>query len=70
MDVVVEAIKEGSNERKLEKDNDDKQPQGGESNPKKNRKKDRKRTDEEADDVENKKSGRKFTKRVKNIEED
>ena len=67
LDTVVEAIKEGNNERKLEKDNDDHvTPQ-----PKKTKKtsKDRSRSVEDGE-ADGKKSTRRLTKKVKNIEED
>jgi len=66
LDTVVQAIREGNNERKLEKDNDE-----GASQVKKTKKptKDHSRVAED-DDAENKKSSRKLTRKVKNIEED
>jgi small subunit ribosomal protein S2 len=66
LDTVVQAIREGNNERKLEKDNDE-----SASQVKKTKKttKDRSRVAED-DDAENKKSSRKLTRKVKNIEED
>ena len=67
LDSVVEAIRSGNNERKLEKDNDD----HGASQPKKNKKssKDRNRMVED-DEIDSKKSSKKLTKKVKHIEED
>jgi small subunit ribosomal protein S2 len=72
LDVVVNAIKTGNNERKMEKDNDEQQQQADAHQTKKFKKssKDRKRVSDEADDVENKKSSKKVTKKVKNLEED
>ena len=67
LDAVVEAIKSGNNERKLEKDNDELvafQPK----KPKRNTR-ERNRMPED-DDVDDKKSGKKLTKKVKNIEVD
>jgi len=67
IDTVVEALKEGNNERKLERDNDEQES----SQPKKSKKpsKDRNRT-ADIEDVDDKKSTKKLTKKVKNIEED
>jgi len=75
LDAVAEAIKEGSSERKLEKDNDDQQQQQqqqrGDSQHKKSRKtsKDRSRVVDDEEVVE-KKSSKKLAKKVKKIEED
>jgi small subunit ribosomal protein S2 len=68
LDTVVEAIREGGNERKLEKDNED---QHAEPQPKKSKKpsRDRNRTVEDIE-VEDKKTGKKLAKKVKNIEVD
>ena len=66
LDTVVEAIKEGYNERKLEKDNDENVSQTKKS---KKTSKDRNRMVED-DEVGKKKTVRKLTKKVKNIEED
>jgi small subunit ribosomal protein S2 len=65
LDTVIEAIREGNNERKLEKDNEEQQ---AESQPKKTKKasRDRNRAVEDVD-VEDKKSVRKLPKKVKNI---
>jgi len=67
LDVVVEALKLGNNERKLEKDNED----HGTSQPRKTKKtsKERNRMMED-DEIEDKKSAKKLTKKVKHIEED
>ena len=67
LDVVVNALKEGGNERSMEKENDDQ----NEVQTKKSKKfsKDRKRTIDD-DEPEGKKSAKKLTKKVKNIEED
>ena len=67
LDAIVEAIRLGNNERKLEKDNDDHSA----TQPKKTKKasKERNRIAED-DDVEDKKSSKKLTKKVKHIEED
>ena len=67
LDTVVEALREGNNERKLEKDNDEQ----ASSQSKKSKKpsKDRNRMSED-EDVDDKKSSKKLTKKVKNIEED
>ena len=67
LDVVVDAIREGNNERQIEKDNDDEAV----SQTKKIKKtsKDRKRLIDD-EDVEKKKTAKKLTRRVKNIEED
>jgi small subunit ribosomal protein S2 len=70
LEVVTDAMKSGNAERKLEKDNEEQQQQADPNQKKTKKSRDRKRTVEEHDDVENKKSGRKFTKKVKNIEED
>ena len=66
LDTVVQAIREGNNERKLEKDNDESASQS-----KKTKKpvKDRNRAVED-EDVDKKKSSKKLTRKVKNIEED
>jgi len=73
LDIVVEAIKEGSSERKLEKDNEDQQQQQqrNDSQPKKSRRnsKDRNRVADDEEVVE-KKSTKKLAKKVKKIEED
>jgi small subunit ribosomal protein S2 len=68
LDTVVEALREGGNERKLEKDSDEQQAS---SQPRKTKKpsKDRNRTADE-DEANDKKSGKKLTKKVKNIEVD
>jgi len=68
IDIVVDALREGNNERKLEKDNDEQQAS---SQPKKSKKpsKDRNRMVDD-EDVDDKKSSKKLTKKVKNIEED
>jgi len=68
IDTVVDALREGNNERKLEKDNDEQQAS---SQPKKSKKpsKDRNRMVDD-EDVDDKKSSKKLTKKVKNIEED
>jgi small subunit ribosomal protein S2 len=68
LDTVVEALREGNNERKLEKDNSDEQAS---SQPKKSKKPSRDRN-RQADDeeVDDKKSAKKLTKKVKNIEVD
>jgi len=68
LDIVVEALREGNNERKLEKDNNDEQAA---SQPKKSKKpsRDRNRMADD-EDVDDKKSAKKLTKKVKNIEED
>ena len=67
LDTVVEALREGGNERKLEKDSDEQQTS---SQPRKTKKpsKDRRSTDD--DEANDKKSGKKLTKKVKNIEDD
>jgi small subunit ribosomal protein S2 len=64
LDSVVDAMKEGNNERKLERDNDE-----GASQNRKSRKpsKDRNMDDEDVDD---RKSARKLARKVKNIEEE
>jgi len=67
LDTVVEAIREGNNERKFERDNDEQDsPQ-----PKKSKKpsKDRNQT-ADIEDVDDKKSSKRLTKKLKNIEED
>ena len=74
LDTVVDAIKEGGNERKLDKDNEDneqQQQQRGDSKTKKNRKfsKDRNRVADD-EEVVDKKSTKKLAKKVKKIEED
>jgi len=75
LDVVVEAIKEGNSERKLEKDNEDQQQQQqqqrGDSQSRKSRKSSKERN-RMADDEEvaEKKSTKKLAKKVKKIEED
>ena len=68
LDTVIEAIREGNNERKLEKDNED---QHVETQSKKSKKstRDRNRTSEDVE-VDDKKSVRKVAKKVKNIEVD
>ena len=67
LDVVIEAIREGSNERKLEKENED----VVESQPKKTKKTSRDRNKAvEVDDDDSKKSTKKLAKKVKRIEED
>ena len=67
LDVLVEAIRLGNNERKFEKDNDDQ----GISQPRKSKKpsKERNRMTED-EETEDKKSVKKLTKKVKHIEED
>ena len=69
LDVVVDALREGNNERKLEKDHDDQQQDS--QQPKKNKKssRDRNRIAED-EDVDSKKSNKKLTKKVKKIEDD
>jgi len=68
LDVVVDAMKTGNNERKLEKDNADQV----EMQPKKSKKSSKGERNREVNDeeVESKKSSKKLTKKVKNIEED
>ncbi|MDR1172726.1 MAG: 30S ribosomal protein S2 [Bacteroidales bacterium] len=67
LDSVVEAIKDGNNERKLERDNDD---QGASQNKKaKKSSKDRNQMMDD-EDADGKKSAKKLAKKVKNIEED
>jgi small subunit ribosomal protein S2 len=68
LDVVIDAIRDGNNERKLEKDNED---QHSDSQPKKTKKGSRDRNKSAEDvDVDDRKSGRKLAKKVKNIEVD
>ena len=68
LDTVIEAIREGNNERKLEKDSEDHHV---DQQPKKNKKasRDRNRVSEDVD-VDDKKSAKKLAKKVKNIEVD
>jgi len=68
LDTVIDAIREGGNERKLEKDNETPQV---DSQPKKSKKssRDRNRMVEDVD-VDDKKTGKKLAKKVKNIEVD
>jgi small subunit ribosomal protein S2 len=69
LDTVVEAMRLGSNERKLEKDN----AEQSEMQPRKTKRSSRERTKVNDDeDVENKKSAsnKKLTKKVKNINEE
>ena len=68
LDTVIDAIREGGNERKLEKDNETPYV---ESQPKKSKKssRDRNRMVEDVD-VDDKKTGKKLAKKVKNIEVD
>jgi len=68
LDTVIEAIREGNNERKLEKENE---VPHVDSHPKKNKKssRDRNRMAEDVE-VEDKKSVKKLAKKVKNIEVD
>ena len=71
LDVVVDAIREGNNERKLEKDHEEQQQVNSSQQPKKTKKGTRERNrmiEDEEDD--NKKSSKKLTKKVKKIEED
>ena len=69
LDVVVDAIKTGGNERKLEKDNEE-QPQK-ETHPKKNKRGARERNRMvEDDDVVSKKSSKKLNIKAKNIEDE
>ena len=75
LDVLVEAIKTGNNERMLDRDKEKEKEketdEQGNAQPKKTKRpsKDRNRTIVE-DDVEDKKSSKKLTKKVKNIEVD
>jgi len=72
LDVVVDAIRDGNNERKLEKDNEELQ-QRADSQPKKTKKgsRDRNRGGAvEDEEVVEKKSTKKLAKKVKKIEED
>ena len=68
LDTVIDAIREGGNERKLEKDNETPYV---DSQPKKSKKssRDRNRMVEDVD-VDDKKTGKKLAKKVKNIEVD
>jgi len=68
LDTVIEAIREGNNERKLEKDSEDHHV---DQQPKKTKKasRDRNRVSEDVE-VEDKKSSKKLAKKVKNIEVD
>jgi len=67
LDTVVEAIKEGNNERKMEKDNQEE----GDSQNRKTKKSSRERNRVmEDDDVEKKKMGKRLTRKMKNIEEE
>jgi small subunit ribosomal protein S2 len=66
LDTVVEAIKEGNNERKLEKDNEESASQA--KRPKRSSR-ERNRMMED-DDVEKKKLGKRLTRKMKNIEEE
>jgi len=69
LDVVVEALRVGNNERKLEKDNDEQQQ--GTPQPRKTKKASRERNRVvEDDEIDEKKSSKKLTKKVKHIEED
>jgi len=67
LDVVIDAIREGSNERKLEKDNED----IADSQTKKTKKASKKRNKTVViDEEKNKKSTKKLAKKVKHIEDD
>ena len=68
LDTVVEAIREGNNERKLEKDNDD---QGASQQVRaKKTSKNRNQMTDEVEVDEEKKAAKKLAKKVKKIEED
>ena len=67
LDSVVEAIREGNNERKLEKGNDD---QVAASQPKKTKRAQKDRNQVVDEDSDEKKSNKKLAKKVKKIEED
>ena len=70
LDVLVDAIKVGSNERALDKEKESSEEQENTQSKKTKRpSKERNRTIVD-DDVENKKSTKKLTKKVKNIEEE
>ena len=69
LDTVIEAIREGNNERKLEKDNEDHQDDAQQSKKSKKPSKDRKKMVEDVE-VEDKKTVKKLAKKVKNIEVD
>ena len=67
LDNVVEAIREGNNERKLERDNDEQASPQQKKSKKPSKDRNRMADDEEVDE---KKSAKKLTKKVKNIEVD
>ena len=70
LDNVVDAIREGNNDRKLEKENEDVHQQGDSQNKKtKKGSRDRTRMDDD-EEVVDKKSTKKLAKKVKKIEED
>jgi len=69
LDVLVDAIKVGSNERMLDKEKENDEQENQQTKKSKRPSKDRNRSVVE-DDVESKKSSKKLTKKVKNIEEE
>jgi len=70
LDTVIEAIKSGNNERKLERANNEQQT--SESQPKKSKRpsKERRRQSVEGEDADGKKSSKKLNKKAKDIESD
>ena len=70
LDTVIEAIKSGNNERKLERANNEQQT--SESQPKKSKRpsKERRRQSAEGEDADGKKSSKKLNKKAKDIESD
>jgi len=70
LDVVVDALREGNSERKLDKD-EEQQQESSSQQPKKSKRGTRERNRmTEDEEVDNKKSTKKLTKKVKKIEED
>jgi len=66
LDTVVEAIRLGNNERKLEKENDDHAAPQPKKTKKSSKERNRMAEDDEGDD---KKSSKKLTKKVKHVKE-